>query len=146
VGRALASFALVAIAISCGATAPPPPYVAIDTSAGTRIVRVEIADTDPARERGLMGRASLDDDAGMIFIWAADTSSPFWMKDTLIPLTVAFIADGGEIVRTLDMNPCRADPCAIHDPRVTYRMALEVKQGALERRGVRVGDRARLVR
>jgi hypothetical protein len=93
-----------------------------------------------------MGRTSLGDDAGMVLIWGTDTSSPFWMRDTPIPLTVAFIAEGGEILRMLDMEPCPGDPCTIYDPRVTYRMALEVKQGALERRGVRVGDRARLVR
>jgi uncharacterized membrane protein (UPF0127 family) len=68
------------------------------------------------------------------------------MKDTPLRLTVAFISAEGEILKTLDMEPCTADPCPIYDPRVTYRMALEVRQGALERLGARVGDRVRLVR
>jgi hypothetical protein len=147
VGTAVASAILILLLVpilSC--VSPSGPAVLIDTSSGTARFRVEIADTDVLRERGLMGRSALDDDAGMVFIWAADTSGPFWMKDTLVPLTVAFISEGGEILRTLDMEPCRTDPCTIYDPRVTYRMALEVKQGELERRGVRAGDRARLVR
>jgi hypothetical protein len=137
------SICLTAV-VACAA--PSGPAVVIDTPSGSARFRVEVVDTDATRERGLMGRTSLDDDAGMFFVWDSDTSSRFWMKDTLIPLTVAFITEAGEIVRTLDMEPCRADPCTSYDPLVTYRMALEVKQGALERRGVRVGDRARLVR
>jgi len=108
--------------------------------------RVEIADTEPVRERGLMGRTSLDDDAGMVFVWTEDTSSPFWMKDTPLRLSIAFIAADGEVLRTFDMEPCQGDPCPVYDPHLSYRTALEVRQGALERRGVRVGDRARLVR
>ncbi len=137
-------FLLVAFLLSC--SPPSGPAVLIDTSSGTTRFRVEIAETDEARGRGLMGRTELEDDAGMAFIWAADTSSPFWMKDTLVPLTVAFISEGGEILAALDMEPCRADPCPLYDPHLTYRMALEATRGAFTRWGVRVGDRARLVR
>ncbi len=108
--------------------------------------RVEIADTDALRERGLMGRTALEDDAGMLFVWSDDTSSAFWMKDTPLRLSIAFIGADGAVLRTFDMEPCQADPCPVYDPHVSYRMALEVRQGALERRGMRVGDRARLIR
>jgi hypothetical protein len=120
--------------------------VVFDTPSGGARVRVEIADTDPLRERGLMGRTSLDDDAGMLFQWTDDTSVAFWMKDTLIPLSIAFLSADGRVLSLLDMEPCRADPCPVYDPHVSYRMALEAKQGAFTRWGVRVGDRARLVR
>lgn len=93
-----------------------------------------------------MGRKTLDEGVGMLFIWPQDTDSSFWMKDTPLRLTIAFISAEGEIVRMFDMDPCTADPCPIYDPRATYRMALEVRQGALERLGVRTGDRVRLVR
>ncbi|HEX9436011.1 MAG TPA: DUF192 domain-containing protein [Candidatus Limnocylindria bacterium] len=138
----------VALAIvACAPPGPPaPPYLAIDSAEATRFVRVEIAETDATRERGLMGRTTLDEDAGMLFIWSEDSSSAFWMKDTPLRLTVAFISADGRILRTLDMEPCTADPCPVYDPRETYRMALEVRQGALDRTGVRVGDRVRLVR
>ena len=107
---------------------------------------VEIADTDEVRSRGLMGRERLGDDEGMAFVWPEDTATAFHMKDTLIALTVAFFDGEGRILRLLDMVPCAADPCPAYDPGVRYRGALEVKAGALERRGARIGDRVRIER
>lgn len=131
----------------CGpAGPPPPPFVAIEVSEATRFVRVEIAETEAQRQRGLMLRTTLEEDAGMLFIWPQDTASAFWMKDTPLRLSVAFIGASGEIVRMFDMEPCTADPCPVYDPHTTYRMALEVRHGALDRLGVRIGDRVRLVR
>ena len=63
------------------------------------------------------------------------------MKDTLIPLSIAFADADGMIVSILDMEPCETDPCEIYDPGVTYRSALEVNQGAFSRWGVEEGDR-----
>ena len=120
--------------------------MAIDAAAGTVRVRVEIADSPDARERGLMGRTSLGEDAGMLFVWGEDTTSAFWMRDTPLPLSIAFIAADGRIARILDMDPCPGDPCPVYDPAVSYRTALEVRQGSFGRWGVRAGDRARLVR
>ena len=107
---------------------------------------IEIADTDEVRSRGLMGRERLGDDEGMVFLWPEDTTTAFHMKDTLIALTVAFFDGEGRIVRLLDMVPCTADPCPAYDAGVRYRGALEVKAGALERRGARIGDRVRVER
>lgn len=132
--------------IAVAACAAAGPTVVFDLPSGSTRVRVEIADTEALRERGLMGRTSLADDAGMLFQWPEDTMSSFWMKDTLIPLSVAFVSADGRVLTLLDMEPCRADPCPVYDPHVSYRMALEVKQGTFARSGVRVGDRMRLVR
>ena len=129
-----------------GACTPSGPAIVFDTPSGSARVRVEIADTDALREKGLMGRTRLDDDAGMLFQWTDDTNASFWMKDTLIPLSIAFVSAEGRVLALLDMDPCRADPCPVYDPHVSYRTALEVKQGAFARWGVRIGDRARLVR
>src|SRR6266542_4238507 len=107
---------------------------------------LEIADTEPARERGLMFRRRLAPRAGMVFVFPQDARSAFWMKNTLIPLSIAFYDRRGRIVRILDMAPCRADPCPIYDPKATYRYALEVNRGALRRWHVRVGDRITLRR
>ena len=107
---------------------------------------VEIADTDEVRSRGLMVRERLGQDEGMVFLWPEDTSTAFHMKDTRIPLTVAFFDAGGRILRLLDMVPCALDPCPAYDPGLRYRGALEVNAGALERRGARVGDRVRIER
>lgn len=149
-GAPALALALVIALASCGGRAVPPadpvPRVELVTAEGTTVVRVEIAETPEARQRGLMGRTSLDEDAGMLFIWPQDATSSFHMKDTLVPLSVAFIAADGTILRILDMEPCRADPCQTYDPRIAYRMALEVGRGAFEQWGVREADRARLVR
>ncbi len=139
--------AAIAFAIlAASACAPSGPAVVLDTPIATSRVRVEVADTPELREKGLVGRTSLADDAGMIFVWPDDTTSGFWMKDTLIPLSIAFISADGHVLAMFDMEPCRVDPCPVYDPGTRYRMALEANRGALARWGVRVGDRARLVR
>jgi uncharacterized membrane protein (UPF0127 family) len=118
----------------------------IDTGDGSVLVRVEIADNPAERRVGLMNRESLPRDVGMAFIFFEDHSGGFWMKDTLIPLSIAFFDVEGEILKILDMEPCHKDPCPIYDPDVNYRGALEVNQGAFERWGVAVGDTLRISR
>jgi uncharacterized protein len=120
------------------------PVVLIETATGEFEVPVEVADSPEEREVGLMNRESLPADAGMIFLFDEDTASGFWMKNTLIPLSIAFADADGTIVSILDMEPCEADPCEIYDPGVPYRSALEVNQGAFADWGVQEGDRLTL--
>jgi len=120
------------------------PVVSVETATGEFEVPVEVADSPDEREVGLMNRESLPPDAGMIFLFEDDTSGGFWMKNTLIPLSIAFADAEGTIVSILDMEPCEADPCEIYDPGVPYRSALEVNQGAFSRWGVEEGDRLTL--
>lgn len=133
------------------AASPPPPLgpeavATITTSAGETVrVDVEIADDDAERVRGLMFRESLPDDAGMIFLFDRPQTRGFWMKNTLIPLSIAYFDGAGEIVRILDMQPCRADPCDVYEPGVAYRGALEVNLGAFRRWGVQAGDQIELI-
>jgi hypothetical protein len=68
------------------------------------------------------------------------------MKDTLIPLSAAFLDRDGRVLRILDMEPCEADPCPVYDPGVSYVAAVEANRGAFERLGVAVGDVAQLER
>jgi uncharacterized membrane protein (UPF0127 family) len=107
-------------------------------------IAVEVADTPAEREQGLMGRRSLPADEGMVFTWPQDHRGAFWMKDTLIPLSIAFYAADGRIVRILDMTPCPTEPCDLYDPGVAYRGALEANEGAFRRWGISEGDRLRL--
>jgi uncharacterized protein len=118
----------------------------IDTGEGEVAVTVEIADSEAEREVGLMHRESLDEGAGMIFVFPREHTGPFWMKNTLIPLSIAFAGEDGSIRRILDMEPCHADPCRLYDPGVAYASALEVNRGAFARWGVAEGDRLRLER
>jgi uncharacterized protein len=117
------------------------PVILIQTERGEEVpVTVEIADSQEEREVGLMHRESLPDDAGMIFLFEDEITGGFWMKNTLIPLSIAFAGADGEILRILDMEPCEADPCEIYDPGVAYASALEVNQGAFAAWGVEEGD------
>jgi hypothetical protein len=105
----------------------------------TRDMRVEVADDDQSRARGLMFRPTMPEDAGMIFLFPADSTGPFWMQNTLLPLSIAFIAADGRIVDIQDMQPLTTD---LHPPGAPYRSALEVNQGYFARAGIKVGDRA----
>ncbi len=95
-------------------------------------VRVEVADTEDRLEVGLMCRPSLDPDAGMLFVFAAPTQASFWMKNTLIPLAIAFMDSDWHIVAILEM-PMAQDPAAgpfpTYRPEKPYRYALEVNAG-----------------
>ena len=104
---------------------------------GTQTYDIEIADDGAEQGYGLMYRRWMPDDHGMAFLFDSDTSGSFYMKNTLLPLTIAFFDSAGQIVRVLDMEPCEADDdsgesCPLYSPEATYRGALEVKQGTFE--------------
>lgn len=124
----------------------PTGSLVIETSEGVLDLTVEIAETPSTRTRGLMFRKQLEDDTGMVFLAEEPTASGFWMKNTLIPLSVAFWDNAGRILAILDMEPCDRDPCRVYDPQVTWTMAVEVNQGWFEEHFVAVGDRVRLWR
>jgi uncharacterized membrane protein (UPF0127 family) len=106
--------------------------------AGGHTLQVEIADTPQQREIGLMGRTRLDSNAGMLFVFEQKATHCFWMKNTVIPLSIAFIADDGTIVDIQDMQP---QTLTFHCPRGPVRYALEVPQGAFRSNGIQLGMR-----
>lgn len=118
-----------------------PGKALIDTGGDSVLIDVEVAETPEQQQFGLMFRESLDERAGMVFLFFGERSGSFWMKNTIIPLSIAFFDDNGMIQAILDMEPCKADPCKRYDPGVTYTGALEVNQGAFDDWGVSVGDR-----
>lgn len=128
------------------ATRPPgsPEFargrVLIDTEGNSVLIDVDVAETEEQRAFGLMQREFLPEDEGMLFVFFEETASAFTMRNTLIPLSIAFFDFDGEIVKLLDMEPCEAEPCPSYDPGVTYRGALEVNQGAFDEWGVELGD------
>jgi uncharacterized protein len=109
----------------------------------SRQLQIEVAADESSRSRGLMFRPSMPEDAGMIFLFPEDTDGAFWMQNTLIPLSIAFIAADGRILEIQDMQPQTTD---LHRPAQRYRSALEVNQGYFARSGVKPGDRAELKR
>ncbi len=104
------------------------------------VIDVLIADEDHERAYGLMYRPRMRADLGMAFLYESDTDGGFWMKNTLIPLSIAFFDSNGVILRIMDMEPCTDDPCPVYDPDVSYRGALEVNQGAFGDWGISEGD------
>lgn len=130
------SLSTVALA---GATFPKGQAI-LRTPAKTVAVQVELARTSEQLGQGLQGRTSLPRNAGMAFLFGRETRSRFWMKDTKIPLSIAFWGRRGRILKILDMTPCLRDPCPHYDPRVAFWGALEVNRGAFRRWGVRAGD------
>lgn len=104
---------------------------------------VLVAATTSARARGLSGIATVPDGIGMLFVFpdAPDASARagFWMLDTLVPLDIAFVADG-RVVGVATMQPCAAQPCPITHPGGSYDVALETAAGVLTGAGVTVGD------
>jgi uncharacterized membrane protein (UPF0127 family) len=102
---------------------------------------VALARTVGERSRGLMFREELAEDGGMLFVFPEDTEAGFWMKDTLIPLSIAFIAADGTILDIQDMEPLSEDT---HRPPKPYRYGLEVNQGWFGRYGFGPGDRVEI--
>lgn len=91
-----------------------------------------VADTAGLRAQGLMGVTDLGERDGMLFVWDEDVSSGFWMKNTLIPLDIAFFRADGVLVDLLSMVPCVTDPCQVYQPSGSYRYALETEVGRWE--------------
>ena len=118
----------------------------LETGGGEVRVQVEIAETGEQRQTGLMFRENLAPDAGMVFLVDQPSDGAFWMKNTLVPLSVAFLDADGTIMVILNMEPCPEEPCPLYDPHREWMGALEVNQGFFEEAGVEVGDRVRLER
>ena len=105
---------------------PYPAVIFTATNGLVRLVHVEVADTPDEWERGLMGRQSLAPDSGMLFVFPGPETVAFWMKDTPLPLSIAFIDEQGQVLDVQDMAPETTTP---HSSPAPYRFALEVSQG-----------------
>jgi uncharacterized protein len=125
----------------------PQGNLTIAGSGGPELsLHVQIAETAPAQETGLMNVKKMPDQVGMAFLFDPPTSTPFWMKDTLIPLDIAFWDGRGRVVTTFTMAPCKADPCHQYDPAAFYVGAVEINAGLLAARGIHPGDKVTLTR
>jgi uncharacterized membrane protein (UPF0127 family) len=113
----------------------------IDASGGEKVeVRVEVADNIFERARGLMDRTTLGENRGMLFVYPEERELSFWMKNTLIPLSIAFIDSERLIIDIQDMKPLDDEP-PHYVSAEPAQYALEVNQGFFEKGGVKVGDR-----
>ncbi len=131
--------------MGAGPTATPPaaaqgqaqrtlPMVTLQ--AGIHLVKAEVADDERKRAIGLMFRESLAPNHGMLFVFREKAGHCFWMRNTLIPLSIAFLDDDGTIVNIEDMAPRSEDS---HCPKRPVRFALEMEQGWFAKRGLAAG-------
>ena len=107
-------------------------------NAGMHLIRAEVAADYGSRMTGLMHRATMPPNAGMLFIFDETQQQCMWMKNTLLPLSVAFIDDGGTIINVEDMAPQTEDS---HCAKRPSRYALEMNLGWFAARGIKPGTR-----
>ena len=130
----------VILALACSAAAARAELPAVELVAGMHRIRAEVADTMGTRMQGLMHRKSMPQGAGMVFVFEETAAHCMWMKNTLIPLSVAFIDEAGVIINIADMQPhseqshCAARPA---------RYALEMNRGWFAQRGIKPGLKLR---
>jgi uncharacterized protein len=129
----VALFATVLAAAPAVAAQLPTVELAID---GHRLI-AEVAATDTTRTTGLMHRFSLQRDHGMLFVFKEPQPLSFWMKNTYVPLSIAFIGSDGKIVNIEDMAPQTE---ATHPSRGLALYALEMKKGWFAERGISAGQ------
>lgn len=107
-------------------------------SAGMHMIDAQVAMTPDERQIGLMRRKEMPQHEGMIFIFEQSAQQCFWMKNTLLPLTAAFVADDGTIVNLADMKPETTDSHCSSQP---VRYVLEMNKGWFARKGVKPGSK-----
>ena len=134
--RFLAALPALAIALACTAQEGPQKLAAIRLNAGIHNIQAEIARTPDERATGLMFRETMAANDGMLFAFEEPATQCFWMKNTLLPLSAAFIADDGTVVNIADMKPRSLDS---HCSAKPVRYVLEMNQGWFARRGVKPG-------
>ena len=131
---------LVLLAALFAANAQAQRLPAVELAAGMHLIRAEVADSMGTRMQGLMYRKSMPQGAGMVFVFEESATHCMWMKNTLIPLSVAFIDESGAIINIADMQPhseqshCAARPA---------RYALEMNKDWFAQRGIKPGAKLR---
>ncbi|AUN95569.1 DUF192 domain-containing protein [Pseudazoarcus pumilus] len=130
------AIALILLCLVGVAAAQQMPLVQL--TAGMYRITAEMANTPQTRQVGLMHRESMAENRGMVFVFEYDARHCMWMKNTLIPLSVAFLARDGTILNIADMQPqTETSHCAAK----SARYALEMNEGWFDERGIGAGDR-----
>ncbi|MDT8992099.1 DUF192 domain-containing protein [Curvibacter sp. APW13] len=110
----------------------------VQLSAGMHLIQAQVASTPHQREVGLMFRQEMPAGEGMLFVFDNASNLCFWMKNTVLPLTAAFIADDGTIINLEDMKPMTTDS---HCAKRPARFVLEMNQGWFTKRGIAAGQK-----
>jgi len=135
----LPAFAGQQAALAQAQSTLPQSDLVIQTSQGPKRLRVELADTDDSRSRGMMFRTKMAPDAGMLFDFKSEQMASFWMRNTLIPLDMLFIKADGTILN-IHQRAIPRDETGINSTG-PVRAVLEVNGGTVSRLGIKAGDR-----
>lgn len=114
-----------------------PRFPVISLTAGIHLIKAEVATKEAERQQGLMLRERMGPNEGMVFVFDAPAGVCMWMKNTYIPLSVAFIDESGKIVNIEDMQPQTTDS---HCAKKPIRYALEMNQGWFKQRNIKPGS------
>ena len=134
----VAALSLALIATFSQAQDAPQQLPSIKLSTGMHALQVQVAQTPDQHQIGLMFRKSMGTNEGMLFIFDEPRQQCFWMKNTLLPLSVAFIADDGSVVNIDDMKPQTLDS---HCSTKPVRFVLEMNVGWFDKRGIKAGSK-----
>jgi uncharacterized membrane protein (UPF0127 family) len=130
---------LLVLLLTLGASAASAQQLPMmELTAGFHRIEAEVAANNAARMQGLMQRKSMATQRGMLFVFDRDAQHCMWMKNTFLPLSVAFIDETGKILNIEDMQPHSEDNHCAAKPA---RYALEMNVGWFSRRGIKRGDR-----
>jgi len=135
---AVGALALAAALSAAYAQEPQTNLPRVALSAGMHRIDAQLAHTPDQREIGLMYRAEMPQHEGMLFAFEQPSVQCFWMKNTLLPLTAAFVADDGTIVNLADMKPQTTNA---HCSAKPVRYVLEMNQGWFAKRGIKAGSK-----
>jgi uncharacterized membrane protein (UPF0127 family) len=119
---------------------PQPRLPTVEITAGMHVIQAEVAQSAAQQMVGMMFRKEMGANEGMLFANADSSPRCFWMRNTLIPLSIAFIDDDGTVVNIADMQP-QSD--ASHCSAKPVRFALEMRQGWFAKRGIKAGFKLR---
>jgi len=133
---ALLSLAALASQPSLAQGSPQLNLPRTQITAGMYLIDTQVAATPEQRATGLMFRPQMPPSEGMLFIFNSPSEQCFWMKNTLLPLTAAFVADDGTIVNLADMKPQTLDS---HCSAKPVRFVLEMNQGWFDKKGIKAG-------
>jgi uncharacterized membrane protein (UPF0127 family) len=136
--RRLAALAALLLVGLARAEDKPQQLPVVPLQAGMHLIQAEVASSPQQRAIGLMHRTAMPANAGMLFVFEQPGVQCFWMKNTLLPLTIAFLADDGTIVNLADMAPRALDS---HCSAKPVRLALEMNVGWFAKRSLKAGDR-----
>ena len=134
----LASLALATALVSAHAEEPQMDLGRVTIGAGMHQIDAQVATTDEQRATGLMFRKQMPQHEGMLFIFERPSQQCFWMKNTLLALSAAFVADDGTVVNVEDMKPQTLDS---HCSLKPVRYVLEMNQGWFAKKGIKPGAR-----